>query len=280
MKKIMKKWFTLIELLIVIVLISILSTIWFLSLSSYLSQARDTARAKDLDEIEKAFELYNIKNWEYPEPEEDFTIWEKTFLALWNFKKILKDPSWEKYTYKLVGNKIPLFWVKNWENFVPEWREWLLKWKENPDLKKFLNNLLAKAPDSRKSEITKEISQSENTENIISNSDEDLISPEKRLQLEIAPLENRRIHFKTSFIFLTGIVTEYERRYWIINENWIIEKPTKKDWIVSFNNEFVGIFDDEKYSKEIKQKVILDWLKKTFPQEDFEWLSNIEFRPG
>ena len=77
-----KKWFTLVELIIVVVIIAILATIAFLTLWDYPMQARDVKRLTDKNNIEKALEIYKAKKWEYPKfDEEDATIffWTGTF---------------------------------------------------------------------------------------------------------------------------------------------------------------------------------------------------------
>jgi len=57
-----KKWFTLIEVLIVIVILTILSTIWFISYSSYVITARDSQRKSDLSMINNEIKR-NFLNW-------------------------------------------------------------------------------------------------------------------------------------------------------------------------------------------------------------------------
>ncbi len=63
-----KKAFTLVELVTVIVILSILSAIWFVSLQGYGSQSRDAVRISDLNSIDKALELSKVDLWEYPDP--------------------------------------------------------------------------------------------------------------------------------------------------------------------------------------------------------------------
>jgi len=57
-----KKWFTLIEVLIVVVILTILSTIWFISYSSYVTTARDSQRKSDLSIINNEIKR-NFLNW-------------------------------------------------------------------------------------------------------------------------------------------------------------------------------------------------------------------------
>ena len=72
-----KKWFTLVELIIVVTILAILATIAFLTLWKYPLQARDTLRISDLKSIEKSLEIYKVKTWELPEP--DSIDWQKVF---------------------------------------------------------------------------------------------------------------------------------------------------------------------------------------------------------
>lgn len=64
-----RKWFTLIELIIVITVLTILATLWFISFWDYTWQSRDSKRVSDLLTIEKWIILSSIENLEYPEPE-------------------------------------------------------------------------------------------------------------------------------------------------------------------------------------------------------------------
>jgi len=52
-----KKAFTLVELIVVITILSILSTIAFVSFNGYASNARDSVRLTNLDDLAKALEL-------------------------------------------------------------------------------------------------------------------------------------------------------------------------------------------------------------------------------
>ena len=105
-----KKWFTLVELIIVVVIIAILATIAFLTLWNYTSQARDARRFSDKNNIEKALEIYKAKKWEYP----DFDLdekWEKVFWT-WAWEKVNtslstlpRDPLTNKfYRIELANN--------------------------------------------------------------------------------------------------------------------------------------------------------------------------------
>lgn len=56
------KWFTLIELIVVITILSILATVWFISYSSYVVTARDTQRKSDLSIINNEIKKV-LLNW-------------------------------------------------------------------------------------------------------------------------------------------------------------------------------------------------------------------------
>jgi len=58
--------FTLIELLIVVAIISLLSSVVFVSLSSARAKGRDAQRKENLKQIQLALELYYDSNGEYP----------------------------------------------------------------------------------------------------------------------------------------------------------------------------------------------------------------------
>ncbi len=58
--------FTLIELLVVIAIVSFLASIMFASFSTARAQARTARRLQDIQEVQKALELYRAQNGHYP----------------------------------------------------------------------------------------------------------------------------------------------------------------------------------------------------------------------
>jgi len=68
-KRLQKKWFTLVELIVVITILAILWTIAFISLQGYSRDSRDGVRISDLKNIETGLELYKTKVWKYPTPD-------------------------------------------------------------------------------------------------------------------------------------------------------------------------------------------------------------------
>ncbi len=113
-----KKWFTLVELIVVIVILSILWTIWFISLIWFWSNARDSKRMSDLWLIGAWLEIYSAWNYVLPIPENSVTVWSWTtdytiqwyawedILNLLEISIDAKDPSdQEFYTYVISENK-------------------------------------------------------------------------------------------------------------------------------------------------------------------------------
>jgi prepilin-type N-terminal cleavage/methylation domain-containing protein len=111
-------WFTLVELIVVVTILSILSTIWFVSYSWYLSWVRDTTRISTLWELEKSLNLYST-NKSLPLPDEKRTeikSWSETIAYQWyawktvietiKYSKDWKDPKDKiHYTYYVTKNK-------------------------------------------------------------------------------------------------------------------------------------------------------------------------------
>lgn len=67
------KWFTLVELIIVITILSILATIWFVSYNGHLITVRDTNRISQLAAIHDWLEVYRTKN-DLPLPENSVEV--------------------------------------------------------------------------------------------------------------------------------------------------------------------------------------------------------------
>lgn len=104
--------FTLVELIIVISIIAILSTLAFISLWDYLKNARDSKRMAVVENISKWLEAFQIQSGNYPKPDDSFSLkangellWYQWFIWEWvsNIIKIKTpplDPSLdEKYIY-------------------------------------------------------------------------------------------------------------------------------------------------------------------------------------
>lgn len=69
MKNIGNKWFTLVELLITIVILTILWTIAMITYMWYSRVARDTTRTWNLEQISSQLDLNKAREWYFPIPE-------------------------------------------------------------------------------------------------------------------------------------------------------------------------------------------------------------------
>lgn len=70
-----KHGFTLVELIVSVTILIILSTVWFVSYMSNISDARDSERKSHISEISSALKLYKQKRWWiYPYPWDSFNI--------------------------------------------------------------------------------------------------------------------------------------------------------------------------------------------------------------
>lgn len=94
-----KKGFTLVELLAVIVVLAILSTLTILTVNSILSSSQDTLSERQKEEIEKAAELYYLKQGNL---EENTCVNISTLLSLGylNGEKVL-DPKTDE---EMIGS--------------------------------------------------------------------------------------------------------------------------------------------------------------------------------
>jgi len=113
------KWFTFVELLVVMMILIILWVIAFISFQSYLKSARDSWRTSNLKDIETSFDVFAISHAKYPQPSnpvaisysgvtvwEQWTIWESVISQLEQFNEIPLDPLTEKeYTYSRLNTK-------------------------------------------------------------------------------------------------------------------------------------------------------------------------------
>ena len=113
------KWFTLVELIVVITILAILSTIWFVSYSWYLAWVRDINRISQLKAIWDALHLYSTnKNLPIPDDKVDvvsdwtdniiayqWDIWANVIDTIW-YTSEWKDPKdWTYFSYYLTKNK-------------------------------------------------------------------------------------------------------------------------------------------------------------------------------
>ncbi len=82
-----KKAFSFVELIVSVTILAIISTIWFISYSSYLWDSRDSQRKSDLAQIGSALKVYKQKRWYYPPPGDSFNLtYNWTWIVLqWRF---------------------------------------------------------------------------------------------------------------------------------------------------------------------------------------------------
>lgn len=130
------KWFTLVELIIVILVLLILGTIWIISYFTETKEARDSLRKSDLDSINKVLSLEKSRTWELPMPLDyveyidlDWNKWYSWKLWSWMFEKLdvlsgipIDPKSWENYIYELSFDKRSYKLKTNleytWEEYV------------------------------------------------------------------------------------------------------------------------------------------------------------------
>ncbi|MBN2197885.1 type II secretion system protein [Candidatus Wolfebacteria bacterium] len=88
----MKKGFTLIEILIVVAIIGLLTSVVLVGLGSFRQSGRDARRIADLRETQNALELYYAKYYQYPNP---------------------AIPEWSALETALIGAEIGVFNLSN-----------------------------------------------------------------------------------------------------------------------------------------------------------------------
>jgi len=134
------KAFTLVELIVVITILAILWTIAFISLQWYSRDARDSTRIADINSINTQLELFVIKTWTLPIPENNIEL-VSSWITIWyqwyadkNTLNILKVFNWwldpvdqSPYTYRINASKkaYQIMWfLENWNqsayNFLPQ----------------------------------------------------------------------------------------------------------------------------------------------------------------
>ena len=97
--KIYKDWFTLVELIIVMTILTIISTVWFISYNWYVVSARDANRVSQISGIYKSLETYRIKSY-LPLPEDNVLVY-ASWTIIW----------YQWYAWENVLNKI---WYNDW----------------------------------------------------------------------------------------------------------------------------------------------------------------------
>ena len=112
-----KQAFTLVELIVVITILAILATVWFVSFSWYLAWARDTNRIAQLKSMSDALELYRTKK-DLPIPDDkvdvqangttiayQWNIWANVLETIEYTEKGLDPKDKNYFSYYLTKNK-------------------------------------------------------------------------------------------------------------------------------------------------------------------------------
>lgn len=99
--KVQRKFFSLIELIVVVLILGILASAASLKLFSYLGESKVTKAKTDIETFSKAIEQFRMRSNAYPEELEDLMGVEseddaEPFVYL---KKIVKDPWGNEYVY-------------------------------------------------------------------------------------------------------------------------------------------------------------------------------------
>lgn len=117
--KSISKWFTLAELLVSVMVLSIISAIWFVSYSQHLTSTRDSWRISAMNNFERIFEVYKVGKWKFPMPTDaiDITysgatviqqgfVWDTVYEKLEQSKNPPVDPSSKhEFDYSVSANR-------------------------------------------------------------------------------------------------------------------------------------------------------------------------------
>jgi type II secretory pathway pseudopilin PulG len=95
------KWFTLVELVVVATILAILSAVWFVAYTGYISWARDSNRLAQLENIRSGLQSYAIK-WSLPLPADYVTVkdWSETLWYQWYAWENILDTIWLQKGWK------------------------------------------------------------------------------------------------------------------------------------------------------------------------------------
>jgi len=113
-----KLWFTLIELVVVITILAILSTVGFMWYSSYLPSARDTNRLSQMEELAKWIQTYTTRHSSLPIPDNQIEIktswnviayqwegWANLLETIWYNKDWLDPKDKVPFSYMVSSNR-------------------------------------------------------------------------------------------------------------------------------------------------------------------------------
>lgn len=120
-----KKWFTLIEMLIVIVIIGILAAAIIPRLNSARGRANDVARKADLNQVATALITYQIDNSRFPSSGTTIDQISNELIA-WGMTSIPKDPA---NTDIFSGVKVDASATNKWYySYTPIKKNWISNW--------------------------------------------------------------------------------------------------------------------------------------------------------
>ena len=126
------RWFTITELIVIILIVWIISTISYVWYQNYTIDSRDTIRKSDMSNLKASLKSFKQKSWLYPVPSDNFQIinsWTTNIeviqwiinndTAINNISTVPKDPkNWANYFYSTPLNKqefqIALTLENNW----------------------------------------------------------------------------------------------------------------------------------------------------------------------
>jgi len=124
------KWFTLVELLVVITILAILWAIGFLSFQSYTVYSRDVTRLSNLNVLKSWLEIQYTKWGYFAEPDDyvkitasgttirkQWLFWKKALRTIRANTDASKDPlTWEYYDYITDDNlsEYQIVWYMEW----------------------------------------------------------------------------------------------------------------------------------------------------------------------
>lgn len=133
MKKTWKKWFTLVELVVVMIILATLSIIWIVSYTSNLGASRNATRKLDLTYLSSAFTKFQQEKWNFPMPGDNFNITYWTNIVAYQWKinnkvhlstidRLPYDPKIDiPYTYSTTKNRqefqitASFEWLDEWD---------------------------------------------------------------------------------------------------------------------------------------------------------------------
>ncbi len=105
-KKLNKKGFSLVELLVVITIIAILSVTAYVALGGQTTKAKNSRRSQDLSAIQSAVEIYFAENGKYPDQLDDGnTSAPENDLVPKYMPKMAVDPNGDNYLYGVTSTK-------------------------------------------------------------------------------------------------------------------------------------------------------------------------------